>query len=123
MMRKLPECIKSLWAMSASVRWRLWITVILGIIRIVSSLGFVWASKHLVDIATKVSTDSMSRGIAIFVGILAVQIACLVFGHWWFSYSSVKTQNHIREQLFAHALRSRWEGRERFLTEAADRKR
>ena len=102
--------------MSATVRWRLWITVILGIVRIVSSLGFVWASKHLVDIATKVSNDSMSRGIAIFVGILAVQIACLVFGHWWFSYSSVKTQNHIREQLFEHALRSRWEGRERFLT-------
>ena len=57
-MRKLSECIKSLWAMSYTLRWRLVVTVLVGIVRIAASLGFVWASKHLVDIATGVSGDS-----------------------------------------------------------------
>ena len=92
------------------------ITVLVGLVRIATSLGFVWASKHLVDIATKVSNDSMGRGIALFVGILTLQIATLIFANWWNSYSNVKAQNHIRNELFGHVMRSRWAGRERYLT-------
>lgn len=115
-MRKLSECIKSLWAMSYTLRWRLVVTVLVGIVRIAASLGFVWASKHLVDIATKVSSDSMGRGIALFAGILVLQIATLIFSNWWTSYNNVKAQNHIRNELFGHVMRSRWAGRERYLT-------
>ena len=102
--------------MSKTIRWRLVITVLLGLVRIAASLAFVWASKHLVDIATKASSDSMGRGIALFIGILVVQIACWIFANWWNSYTTVKSQNHIRNELFSHVLRSRWAGRERFLT-------
>ena len=102
--------------MSASLRWRLAVTVILGMVRIAASLGFVWASKHLVDIATKVSNDSLGRGIALFIAVLVVQIACWIFINWWNAYTSVKAQNHMREQLFSHVIRSRWAGRERYLS-------
>ncbi|MBO4557693.1 MAG: ABC transporter ATP-binding protein [Bacteroidales bacterium] len=115
-MRKLSECIKALWGMSATLRWRLVVSIAIGLVRIAVSLSFVWASKHLVDIATKVSDDSMGHGIAIFIGILVLQIASIVFGNWWFNYNRVKAQNHMREQLFGHVLRSRWAGRERYLS-------
>ena len=115
-MRKLPECIKALWKMSATLRWRLMVTVTVGMVRIATSLGFVWASKHLVDIATKVSDDSLGAGIALFIGILVLQIATILFAGWWNSYTRVKAQNHMRNELFSHVLRSRWSGRERFLS-------
>ena len=102
--------------MSKGLRWRLLVTVAVGLVRIAASLGFVWASKHLVDIATKVSDDSLSHGIILFVAILIVQIACWIFSNWWNTYNAVKAQNHMREQLFAHVMRSRWAGRERFLS-------
>ena len=102
--------------MSSTLRWRLLVSIAVGLVRIAASLGFVWASKHLVDIATKVSSDSLGRGIALFIGILAVQIAVIIFANWWNSYNSVKAQNHIRNQLFGHVLRSRWTGREKFLS-------
>lgn len=102
--------------MSRTLRWRLVITVLAGLVRIAASLGFVWASKHLVDIATKVSSDSMGRGIALFIGILALQIATLIFNNWWNAYNSVKAQNTIRDNLFGHVMRSRWAGREKYLS-------
>ncbi len=102
--------------MSATLRWQQVITVLIGVARIGASLGFVWASKHLVDIATKVSSDSMGRGIALFVTILVLQIATLIFSSWWTAYNNVKAQNHIRNELFSHVMRSRWAGRERYLT-------
>lgn len=115
-MRKLSECIKALWAMSATLRWRMAVTVLVGLVRIAASLGFVWASKHLVDIATGVSSDSMGRGIALFIGILVLQIATLIFTNWWNAYSNIKAQNTIRKNLFGHVMRSRWAGRERYLS-------
>ena len=107
--------MKTLWAMSKPVRWRLWIKVAAGIIRIGTSLGFVAASKHLVDIATKVSDSSMSQGIAIFIGILILQLALTIFTNWWDAWCKVKSQNTLRKELFGHVLSSRWSGRERFL--------
>ncbi len=102
--------------MSKTLRWRMVVSVAIGLVRIAASLCFVWASKHLVDIATKVSNDSLGRGIALFIGILLVQIVTIIFANWWNAYTSVKAQNHLRNELFGHVLRSRWAGRERYLS-------
>ena len=53
-MKKLSTCLKALWGMSAPVRWRMAVSVAIGLVRIAASLAFVWASKLLVDIATGV---------------------------------------------------------------------
>ena len=102
--------------MSATLRWRMLVSIAVGLVRIAASLAFVWASKHLVDIATKVSDGSLGIGIALFIGILVIQIATIIFANWWNTYNRTKAQNHIRNELFGHVLRSRWAGRERFLT-------
>jgi len=115
-MKSLKACVQTVWTLSLPVRWRLAITLVAGLLRIAVSLSFVWASKHLVDIATGVSTDSLGRGIGLFLGILAAQLATIVFINWWDSYNQVKTQNILRKNLFGHVLGSRWDGRERFLS-------
>ncbi len=102
--------------MSRPVRWRMALTVLIGAVRIGASLSFVWASKHLVDIATHQSEAPLLQGIWLFAGILLIQVAAILFASWWGSYTHVKTQNILRKDLFGHVLKSRWDGRERFLS-------
>ena len=109
-------CMAAMWRMSKPVRWRMAVSVLIGLVRIAASLGFVWASKQLVDIATHQSTLPLKTGIGLFAGILLLQIGAFLLSSWWESYTLVKTQNILRLQLFGHVLRSRWDGRERFLS-------
>ena len=110
------ECTAAAWRMSKAVRWRMAVSVAFGLVRIAASLGFVWVSKQLVDIATRQSSMPLKTGILLFVGILLLQICTFILSSWWESYTQVKTQNILRLQLFGHVLRSRWDGRERFLS-------
>ena len=114
--KSFRECVTAAWRMSRPVRWRMVVSVAIGLVRIAASLGFVWTSKQLVDIATHVSSLPLSTGIGLFGGILLLQIAAFTLANWWESYTLVKTQNILRLQLFGHVLRSRWDGRERFLS-------
>ena len=115
-MKKLGPILRALWGMSAPVRWRMALSVVIGLMRIFSSLAFVWTSKYLVDIATGVKPDALGPAIGLFVGILALQLGTIVLAGWWNSYSAVKAQNTLRKDLFSHVLKSRWDGRERFLS-------
>ena len=115
-MKDFRSCMKALWAMSTPVRWRMGVSIAIGLVRIAASLGFVWASKHLVDIATKVTDTPLSTAVAIFLGILALQIGAMILSNWWEAYNQVKAQNALRIELFSHVLKSRWDGRERFLS-------
>ena len=92
------------------------VTIVVGVVRIAASLSFVWVSKYLVDIATGVRNDSLGPAIGLFLGIMAVQLGVIIFGNWWDSYNQVKAQNLFRKSLFGHVLKSRWDGRERFLS-------
>ena len=114
--KSFRECTAAAWRMSKAVRWRMAVSVVIGLVRIAASLGFVWVSKQLVDIATGHSSMPLATGIGLFAGILLIQISAFIFSSWWESYTLVKTQNILRLQLFGHVLRSRWDGRERFLS-------
>ena len=115
-MKKFSVCMKALWAMGAPVRWRMAVTVVIGLVRIAASLGFVWASKYLVDIATGVQKADLTTGILLFLGILLLQLGTIILNSWWNSYNQVKAQNILRKDIFGHIMRSRWDGRERFLS-------
>ena len=115
-MKSFRSCMKALYGMSAPVRWRMLVSVLIGIARIAASLAFVWSSKHLVDIATKVSSDSLRNGVIFFVCVLLFQLAVIVLANWWDGYCEVKARNRLRLDTFAHVMRSRWDGRERFLS-------
>ncbi len=115
-MKKLGVLLKALWGMSAPVRWRLVVSVVVGLIRIAASLAFVWTSKYLVDIATGVKADAIGPAIGLFIGVLALQLGTIIFTNWWDAYNMVKAQNNLRIYLFGHVMKSRWDGRERFLS-------
>ncbi len=115
-MKSFRECTAAAWRMSVGIRWRMGVSVLIGLVRIAASLGFVWASKLLVDIATGNNEMPLNTAIGLFIGILLLQIGAFIFGNWWESYTLVKTQNTLRLQLFGHVLRSRWDGRDRFLS-------
>ena len=85
-MKKLGPCLKALWDMSAPVRWRMAVSVAIG------------------------------PAIGLFAGVLALQLGSIVFANWWDAYSQVKAQNILRKSLFGHVMKSRWDGRERFLS-------
>ena len=101
---------------TAAIRWRAALTVFFGAVRIAASLGFVMASKLLVDIATRSSDAPIAPAVALFAGILVVQLLVGLGDSWWSGYVQVRTQNDLRRKAFAHVLRSRWSGRERYLS-------
>lgn len=115
-MLSFKESVKALWAMSVPVRWRIAVTIAAGFARTAVLLSFVWASKNLVDIATGAKDAPLGPGIWFFAAVLLLQIAVVIFTNWWSSYTQVKTQNILRQKLFGHVLKSRWDGKERFLT-------
>ena len=115
-MKDFRQCLHGVAAYSRPVSGWMAVTTLMGLGRVAASLAFVWASKRLVDIATGHSQMALGTGIGLFVGILLVQLALVTLFNWWEGYSQVRTQNRLRKQFFGHVLRSRWDGRERFLS-------
>jgi len=110
------KLLRRLVLMARPVWGRIAVTVLAGAVRIAASLAFVASSKLLIDIATGASSMPLTKGIGIFLGILAIQLCTIIFANWWNAYTHVKAQNIMRKELFAQVLQSRWDGRERFLS-------
>ena len=106
--------MRGLMRISRPVLWRDLVTIVIGIVRIAASLGFVWICKRLVDIVTGVVDADLSEHVWILIGIMLVQLACGIASNYWGAYNIVKTQNDMRLSFFSHVLGSRWNGREAF---------
>lgn len=111
-MKDLRSCIKGIWYFSKPVRWEVALTIFLGLVRVAASLCFVWLSKRLVDIATGLSSASITVYAIAFVLTILVQISSNIASSYWANMSSIKAQNYIRYNLFSKVLRSSWCGRE-----------
>ena len=113
-MRNFRSCLKGMGAMLKPLRWRVAVGVGIGLVRIAASLAFVWICKRLVDIATGTLDAPLGGSIGLMAGILVIQILGNVGASWWESYITVEAQNGFRQSVFAHVLRSTWNGREVF---------
>ena len=113
-MKNFRSCMKGMGAMLKPLRWRVAVGVGIGLVRIAASLAFVWICKRLVDIATGTLEAPLGGSIGLMAGILVVQILGNVGASWWESYITVEAQNGFRHSIFAHVLRSTWNGREAF---------
>jgi len=100
--------------MFKGVRWRVLVSILIGLVRIAASLGFVWICKVLVDIATGQQEADMMLHVCIFAAILLIQLLSNIAASYWENLNIVKTQNKMRHETFAHVIRSRWNGREAF---------
>ena len=115
-MKSLGYCIRNLISFSRSARrWGL-AYILLGIIRTLLSLTFVWVCKELVDIATGVSKEPLGQWTAFMIACIVLQICCRIASSYCEQYGRINIQNNLRARLFYSLISSRWSGRERFGT-------
>ena len=115
-MKSLGYCIRNLISFSRSARrWGL-AYILLGIIRTLLSLTFVWVCKELVDIATGVSKEPLGQWTAFMIACIVLQICCRITSSYCEQYGRINIQNNLRARLFYSLISSRWSGRERFGT-------
>ena len=115
-MKSLGYCIRNLISFSRSARrWGL-AYILLGIIRTLLSLTFVWVCKELVDIATGESQDPLGQWTAFMIACIVLQICCRIASSYCEQYGRINIQNNLRARLFYSLISSRWSGRERFGT-------
>lgn len=113
-MKNFKTCMAFLWKHLALVRWQIVLSALVQAIGAAASLLFVWYSKQVVDIATGELNSSLTAGIAVLLVITLVRIACRVFSNWYRGRVVILTKNRIRSSVFDKALRSEWNGREKF---------
>ena len=115
-MKSLGYCIRNLISFSRSARrWGL-AYILLGIIRTLLSLTFVWVCKELVDIATGESQEPLGQWTAFMIACIVLQICCRIASSYCEQYGRINIQNNLRARLFYSLISSRWSGRERFGT-------
>ena len=113
-MLPVRQILQGLKPMVRPVRGRIAFSVLIGVVRIAASLGFVWICKRLVDIATGDLDAPLGPNIAIMLGIMLLQLACILATSAWESYNTARTGNELRADAFARVLRSTWTGREAY---------
>ena len=113
-MKSFRSCLYSLAGRLRPVRGKVLVKFFAGTAEVAASLGFVWASKNAVDVATGSQEGSFSRAVWMFVGIMAFQLLCRIFIRYWEGYIEVTTRNDMRRDVFSHVMRSVWTGREKF---------
>ena len=102
----IRQILRGLRPMARPSRGRTLLSIVIGLVRVAASLGFVWICKRLVDIATGVSDAPLGLHIGILLGIMLLQLVCSVSAAAWESYNLVKTGNDLRAETFSAIRKS-----------------
>ena len=113
-MKDFGPCLKGVWRLLRTVRWKVLLSAFLQTVAAAASLAFVWFSKRVVDIATGHADGELGVGIGLLVGIMALQVLTRVFVKYYEGRITVQAKNRIRSDVFDKALRSTWTGRDKF---------
>lgn len=111
---RINECIKWLWAASDGFRLSVVWCALTGALNVSVSLFFVFVCKHLIDIATGVSDDSLETYIGWMAICLTAQLVLSVIRSRMANRTEVRLRNGLHNRLFAHLMKSQWNGRETF---------
>ncbi len=94
-------------------RGRVLLSVFIGLVGVGASLGFVWVSKRVVDVATGAAGGALMPFVYLMIGIMLLQIICRVGGRYWEGYIVVKAQNAMRQEAFRKVMLSTWSGKDK----------
>ncbi|MDM8234393.1 ABC transporter ATP-binding protein [Phocaeicola barnesiae] len=111
---RINECIKWLWAASDGFRLSVVWCALTGALNVSVSLCFVFVCKHLIDIATGISNDSLGAYIGWMAICLTAQLVLSVIRSRLTTRTEVKLRNGLHNRLFEHLMKSQWNGRETF---------
>lgn len=113
-MKDFGPCLKGVWRLLRTVRWKVLFSAFLQTVAAAASLAFVWFSKRVVDIATGQVEAPLGPAIALLVGIMALQVLTRIFVKYYEGRITILAKNRIRSDVFDKALRSTWTGRDKF---------
>ena len=112
-MRPFRSCFRGLMRMVRGQRFRILVSVLIGLVGVAASLGFVWISKKVVDVATGDPGTPLTPSVLMMLGIMLLQLFCRVGGRYWEGLIVVKAQNALRSSAFRKVMFSTWSGKDR----------
>lgn len=94
------------WIYKASegVKGRLLAGTVLGVLRVVLGLAFIWASKQMVDIATGVKEGSLWTGSAWLCALIIGEISISACNGYLYAQTDIRMKNALRLKIFSHLL-------------------
>lgn len=104
--------IKWLWKASRGCRMQISANCITGIVRVCTSLFFIWCTKVLVDMATGHVQGNMLLYVCLLVGCIILQTALSAAAARLNVSTGIRMMNRMRHILFTRVMESRWKGRE-----------
>ncbi len=112
-MRPFRECFSGLVRMARPHRFRILVSMLIGLVGVAASLAFVWISKKVVDVATSAAQGRLEPFVLLMIGIMLLQVACRVGARYWEGLIVVKAQNAMRAAMFRKVMYSTWTGKDR----------
>ena len=106
------DCVKWMWGASRGFRLPIAVNGLIGVIHVGVSLLFVYICKHLIDIVTRQSTDSLWGYVGAMIACMVVQLLLSVVSARRISRLDIRFRNALRYRLFSHVMESRWMGKE-----------
>ncbi len=113
-MKDFGPCLKGVWRLLRTVRWKVLLSAFLQTVAAAASLAFVWFSKRVVDIATGQVDAPLGLAIWLLVGIMVLQVLMRIFVKYYEGRITILAKNRIRSDIFEKALRSTWTGKDKF---------
>ena len=102
-----------LWHKIKSQRYRVVQNCAIGVVRIGFSLAFVYASKHIVDIATGSVAGNIYHWVGIMIGVMLAQVLTSLWNARVKEKNRIELTNLMRSRFFAKAMNSEWTGRDK----------
>ena len=102
---RINECIKWLWAASEGFRRPVVFCALTGALNVCVSLFFVFVCKHLIDIATGVSDDSLGTYIGWLAGCMGAQLLLSVIRSRMANRTEIRLRNELHNRRIAMTVR------------------
>ena len=101
-----------LWRSSRGLRLQAVINAIIGILSVCLDFAFIYATKWTIDIATSRAEGSLRMAAYALVAIMVSKILLGFSRKWVSALLGVRSLNILQQRLFAHLLKSEWNGHE-----------
>lgn len=116
MIKTTKQQINYLWQISAGQRHRILLSCVIGILHVSFSLGFIYESKIVIDIASGAIKSNLWIAGGCATALLLLQIICAAVDTWLSTQVQITSGNMLRHRLFSRLLKSRWSVLEQFHT-------
>lgn len=110
--RDIVSGIQWTWGQIAGLRAAFFINCAIGFVRVSLSMGLVWVSKHVIDIATSKSEGDIRAWVAVMVTVILAQLLIAMFFSRYREKNRLDVSNKLRRDLFRKVMNSRWSGKD-----------